>query len=47
MRSGELDILTSKPRKFEFTARDIRRGHNPDGSTYAFRMGGKTLMEME
>lgn len=47
MRSGQLDAVESMPRNFKFTARDIRRGHNPDGSTYAFRMGGTQLIESE
>ena len=45
MRHGQLDRVTTVPRKFMFTAPDIRRGHNPGGSTYAFRLGDKTTEE--
>lgn len=47
MRSNQLDAVESIPRTFQFTARDIRRGHNQDGSTYAFRMGETTPLETE
>lgn len=45
MRHGQLDTVTTIPRRFMFTALDIRRGHNPDGSTFAFRLENKPNRE--
>lgn len=45
MRHGQLDTVTTVPRKFMFTAPDIRRGHNKDGSTFAFRLEQKPIRE--
>lgn len=41
MRSGHLGTVTHVPRTFKFTATDIRRGHNKDGSTFAFRLNNR------
>lgn len=46
MRHGQLDTVTSIPRRFMFTAPDIRRGHNPDGTTYPFRLEYKQPQEV-
>jgi hypothetical protein len=45
MRHGQLDTVTTIPRRFMFTAPDIRRGHNRDGSTFAFRLERKPIRE--
>jgi|SRR5690348_4222133 len=45
MRHGQLGTVSTLDRKFTFTAPDIRRGHNPDGSTYAFRIEPKPTEE--
>lgn len=38
MRAGELDRVVSLPRTFHLSAPDLRRQHNPDGSTSPFRI---------
>jgi hypothetical protein len=38
MRNGELDLVVSVPRTFHLNAPDLRRQHNPDGSTSPFRL---------
>lgn len=45
MRHGQLGTVTTVPRRFMFTAPDIRRRHLPDGSTEAFRIEQKPIRE--
>lgn len=45
MRHGQLGTVTTVPRKFMFTAPDIRRKHLPNGRTEAFRIGSKHVTE--
>jgi hypothetical protein len=42
MRAGELDCVTSLPRKFVMDAPDLRRQHLPNGQTAPFRLSPKT-----
>lgn len=38
MRNGELDCVVSMPRTFHVVPQDLRRQHNPDGSTSPYRL---------
>lgn len=38
MRNGELDLVVSMPRTFHLDAVDLRRQHNPDGSTKPYEV---------
>lgn len=42
MRHGQLGVVQTVPRRFMFTAPDIRRKHLPNGKTEAFRIEPKT-----
>lgn len=45
MRHGQLGTVTTVPRRFMFTAPDIRRKHLPNGKTEAFRIEPKAITE--
>jgi hypothetical protein len=45
MRNGELDCVVSMSRRFVITPQDLRRGHNPDGTTYPFEIVESTTTE--
>lgn len=45
MRHGQLGTVQTVPRRFMFTAPDIRRKHLPNGETEAFRIEPKTTTE--
>lgn len=45
MRHGQLGTVTTVPRRFMFTAPDIRRKHLPNGQTEAFRIEPKHATE--
>jgi hypothetical protein len=38
MQTGQMDMVVSMPRDFHFTQADLRRVHNPDGSTSPYRL---------
>lgn len=38
MRNGDFDMVTSLPRTFHLTPHDLRRRHNPDGTTQPFHL---------
>ena len=45
MLNGELDCVVSMPRTYHLQSRDLRRGHNPDGTTYPFEIVEQTQPE--